>query len=197
LQTQRGIVAVTRRSERRVGGKTNGQPSVLADSGLFPSLRGGCRKTQTEEMYLSTEVVPDRRPVKSSRTSSHSALGAASMTWATTERSASRRIEAARQARPWFDPRRKKTDGPPQSLWRRETAGCSNAHLRVSGETESEIFREREAGTSSRANETRVLEIEAADGRNRSHASRVWSMQRRKTMCVLYKLIVGLRGQPL
>jgi hypothetical protein len=62
-----------------------------------------------------------------------SALGAASMTWAAAERSASRCIEEARQARQWVDDRRGnlgkkgKFGHPPQSPRRRETAGCSNA----------------------------------------------------------------------
>jgi len=118
------------------------------------------------------------------------------MTWAAAERSASRRIEEARQARQWFGSERSGSV-PPQSPRRRETAGCSNVRLRTRGECGTEKVRRREAGTSSRANETRVLEIEAADGRNRSHASRVWSMRRRKTSCVTCTLVVGLRGNRL
>ena len=57
-------------------------------------------------MYPSMEVVPDRRAMRSSRIASCSALGAASMTWAAAEGSASRRIEEARQARQWFDDRK-------------------------------------------------------------------------------------------
>jgi hypothetical protein len=41
--------------------------------------RGKRRKTEAEEMYLSMEVVPDRRAMRSSRIASCSALGATSM----------------------------------------------------------------------------------------------------------------------
>lgn len=45
--------------------------------------------------------------------------------WAAAEGSASWHIEEARQARQWVDDLF--FDHPPQSPWRRETAGCSNA----------------------------------------------------------------------
>jgi len=41
--------------------------------------RGESRKTLADEEHLSMEVVPDRTPVKSSRISLESALGAVSM----------------------------------------------------------------------------------------------------------------------
>jgi hypothetical protein len=69
----------------------------------------------------------------------------------------------------------------------------------VSGRTanaETEVVRNREAGTSSRTNETRVLEIEAVDGRNRSHASRERDARGRKAACATRALVFGLRGQP-
>jgi len=59
---------------------------------------------------------------------------------------------------------------------------------------ETEIVREHEATTSSRTNETRVLEIEAADGRNRSHASRGRDVQRSNALWETRALVVGLRG---
>lgn len=146
-------------------------------------------------MCLSMEVVPERKTVKPSRVSPGSALGAASNVWAAAERSESRHIEEARQARHWVD--RIESDGPPEPPWRREIAGCSIIGSPESVvNAEAEKLRKREAETSSRANETRVLEIEAVDGRNRSHASRVWSASRRKAIHVFYTLVTGLRDNP-
>jgi hypothetical protein len=50
--------------------------------------------------------------------------------------------------------------------------------------------------TSSRANEARVLEIEAADGRNRSYASRVGHGQRRKARLESHTLTLTSTGKP-
>jgi len=55
------------------------KPDRLATLGPLPVARGKRRKTEAEEMYLSTEVVPDRRTARSSRIASHSALGATSV----------------------------------------------------------------------------------------------------------------------
>jgi len=115
--------------------------------------------------------------------------------WAAAEGSASWHIEEARQARQWFDDRKiihhshhggvkplgARTLGP-----RKKTGRVANA--------ETEKVREREATTSSRTNETRVLVIEAADGRNRSHASRGRDMQRGNALCETCALVVGLCG---
>jgi len=116
--------------------------------------------------------------------------------WAAAERSASWHIEEARQARQWFDERFGKTK---RVIHHSHSGGVKplGARMFVSGRAahaETEVVRRREAGTSPRANETRVLEIEAVDGRNRSHASRAWVMQRRKAVCVTCALVDGLRG---
>jgi hypothetical protein len=55
------------------------KPHKLTTSGPLPVACGNRRKTKAEEMYLSMEVVPDRRATWSSRTASRSALGADSM----------------------------------------------------------------------------------------------------------------------
>jgi hypothetical protein len=156
--------------------------------------RGNRRKTGAEEMYLSMDVVPDRRTARSSRTASRSALGAIEMcgplrrdSQAGTSRGRDRHESGSMIHE----------DHPPQSPRRRETAGCSNIHLRVDGGRGTETtFRGREAGTSSRTNETRVLEIEAVDGRNRSHASRERDMRRSNASCETCALVIPLRGQP-
>lgn len=49
------------------------------DMGSILVARGKRRKTEADEMYLSTEVVPDCNAARSSRTASGSELGAASM----------------------------------------------------------------------------------------------------------------------
>jgi hypothetical protein len=92
---------------------------------------------------------------------------------------------------------------PPEPPRRRETAGCSI--VRPTGGNSSRtggvcgIRKSPQArdAISSRANETRVLEIEAVDGRNRSYASRVWSIRRRKTMCVFCTLADNPPGNRL
>ncbi len=98
MQTQRGIVPVKGSGERRVGGKTN-VAAKDREAGSHPGRarqapRGAGRRnapfdgsragSQNGEVFTGRVV---------------SALGAASMTWAAAEGSASRRIEEARQAR--------------------------------------------------------------------------------------------------
>jgi len=68
---------------------------------------------------------------------------------------------------------------PPEPHRRRETAGCSIVRptggnsFRAGGKGGTGKIPFGRGATSSRTNEARVLEIEAADGRNRSYASRV------------------------
>jgi len=145
-------------------------------------------------MHFSMEVVPDRRTARSSRTTSHSALGAASMCGplrrdpqAGTSKGRDRHDSGSMIEECSFDIHHSHSGG----------VKPLGARMFVSGRTaqaETEVVRRREAGTSPRANETRVLEIEAVDGRNRSHASRAWVMQRRKAVCVTCALVDGLRG---
>jgi hypothetical protein len=59
---------------------------------------------------------------------------------------------------------------------------------------ESEKVHRRERQSHRRTNETRVLEIEAVDGRSRSYASRVQGAYRRKAVCGCCTLTEGLRG---
>jgi hypothetical protein len=81
---------------------------------------------------------------------------------------------------------RRQSVDPSEPLRRRETAGCSIVRPTGGNSFKTDGFgRNRkipfERGvTSSRANEARVLVIEAVDGRSRSYASRVRSRQRRK-----------------
>jgi hypothetical protein len=83
-------------------------------------------------MYLSTEVVPDCKAARSSRISSRSELGAASVcgplrrdSQAGTSRRLDRHDSGSMIARVKLGKRN--DDHPPQSPRRRETAGCSNA----------------------------------------------------------------------
>jgi len=61
-------------------------------------------------------------------------------------------------------------------------------------QTEAEKVRRRETRSRRRTNEARVLEIEAVDGRSRSHASRDWSAHHRKVAGVNQALVESLRG---
>jgi len=90
---------------------------------------------------------------------------------------------------------------PPEPHRRRETAGCSIVRptggnsFRAGGKGGTGKIPFGRGATSSRTNEARVLEIEAADGRNRSYASRVRSRSRRKTGQANLALVRGLHGQ--
>lgn len=115
--------------------------------------------------------------------------------WAAAKGFASRHARGVRQARHWVGRRRPRWNNkpprscekqtpsvdPPEPHRRRETAGCSIAGpsgLAAGAEPQDSVQARRR--TSPRANEARVLEIEAADGRNRSYASRVKHGPRRK-----------------
>jgi len=158
------------------GGARQASQDVGRRNALFDGSRAGSQ---------NGEVFTDRVAQRSRRSFD---------VWATTEGSASWHIEEARQARQWFDDRRMSFD-----IHHSHSGGVKplGVWMFVSGraaQAETEVVRRREAGTSPRANETRVLEIEAVDGRNRSHASRAWVMQRRKAVCVTCALVDGLRG---
>lgn len=134
MQTQRDIATAKQRSGTARWRQSQRKPDRLATSGPLPVARGKRRKTEAEEMYLSMEVVPDRRTARSSRIASHSALGATSVCGplrrdpqAGTSRRRDRHDSGS------MNGSKNETRHPPQSLWRRETAGCSNIHLRVSG----------------------------------------------------------------
>jgi len=81
---------------------------------------------------------------------------------------------------------RRQSVDPSEPLRRRETAGCSIVRptggnsFRAGGFGRNRKIPFERGVTSSRANEARVLVIEAVDGRSRSYASRVRSRQRRK-----------------
>jgi hypothetical protein len=95
-----------------------------------------------------------------------------------------------------------KLANPPKPPRRRETAGCSIVRptggnsSRAGGAGGTDKIPFERGATSSRMNEARVLEIEAVDGRNRSYASRVRAMHRRKAVCETCALVRGLCGQP-
>jgi hypothetical protein len=65
--------------------------------------RGKRRKTEAEEMYLSTEVVPAHEAARSSRIASERELGASVVCGSNEKRFSSWHIARARQARQWFD----------------------------------------------------------------------------------------------
>jgi len=79
LQTQRDIATAKRRSETARWRQNQRKPDGFATSGQLPVARGKRRKTEADEIHLSMEVVPVRRTARSSRTASHSELGATSM----------------------------------------------------------------------------------------------------------------------
>jgi len=167
-------------------------------------VRGGCRKTSAEEMDLSMEGAPDRALVRSSRVSLRSDLGVVRVcgpmrrdsqagTSARRDRRVTGSVDDGRRGRKrlYVRARRQlfasihqshlgvvKTLGA-RSCVRREATPPGRA-----ANTESVKNPWARDAISSRANEARVLEIEAVDGRNRSYAPSVWSRRRRKTELV-------------
>jgi len=130
--------------------------------------------------------------------------------WAAAKRFASRHERGARQARHWVGLRRpgwknkpsrssaekRRSEGPPRATsaaWNRWVLDRPR-HRGRHGRTVR--VRSGEAVTSSGANEARVLEIEAADGRNRSHASRVGHGQRRKARLESHTIAQASTEQP-
>ena len=89
------------RSERRVGGKTG----VVEQAREIGSHPGRARRASQDASRRNAPFDGSRARSQNGEVFTDrvaSALGAASMAWAAAERSASRRIEEARQARQWF-----------------------------------------------------------------------------------------------
>jgi len=63
-------------------------------------------------------------------------------------------------------------------------------------QAETERVRRRETRSRREANEARVLEIEAVDGRSQSYASRARSLRSRKAAQANQALVSGLHGKP-
>jgi len=168
-QKQHGIVAVKGRSARPSGGKTRGAKRDRAEWPTRQAVRGRCRETSVVEMHLSMEVASERTGVRSSRSSPRSGLGAIPGVGFGGEILEAGNARVVRQARHRVDWEGREAEShPPEPPRRRETAGCSIVRptggnsSRAGGMGGTDKIPFVRGATSPRANEARVLEIEAA-----------------------------------
>jgi len=165
---------------RDIGSTPGGARQASQDVGRRNALFDGSRaRSQNGEVFTDHVAQRSRRSFD---------------VWATTEGSASWHIEGARQARQWFDDRRMFIRHPPQSLWRRETAGCSDVRLRTnsaSGNRSCPQAWGRDLAKSER--DTGARDWSSRWQKPIARITRV-VMQRRKAVCVTCALVDGLRG---